>query len=204
MENYKKNLTKIANKQEAERKTMIILIGESGSGKTTILNELEKRGYKKAKNHTTRPKREEEKENSEYIFITKDEFNNMWDEGKLLQRAEFNNEYYGIASNSLREDVACIQIVDSIADVKAKAFELGFDDRNITCFYIYVPAEERTKRMLARGDSIEAIQKRLEIDNEKFKNAKEVVDYVVENKVLQEAVDEIIALDKKHRETVEN
>lgn len=178
---------------------MIILIGESGSGKTTILNELEKRGFKKAVNHTTRPRREEEKETAEYVFVTKDEFNDMWDAGKLLQRAEFNNEYYGISSESLKEDVACIQIVDSIKDVKAKAFELGFDDRNITCFYIYVPAEERTKRMLARGDSLEGIQKRLEIDSEKFKTAKEVVDYVVENKVVQEAVDEIIKLDKQHR-----
>ena len=178
---------------------MIILIGESGSGKTTILNELERRGYKKAVNHTTRPRREEEKETAEYVFVTKDEFNDMWDEGKLLQRAEFNNEYYGISSDSLREDVACIQIVDSIKDVKSKAFELGFDERNITCFYINVPAEERTKRMLSRGDSLEGIQKRLEIDNEKFKNAREVVDYIVENKVVQEAVDEIIRLDKQHR-----
>lgn len=178
---------------------MIILIGESGSGKTTILNELEKRGFKKAINHTTRPRREDEKETAEYEFVTKDQFNDMWDAGKLLQRAEFNNEYYGISSDSLREDVACIQIVDSIADVKSKAFDLGFDEKNITCFYIYVPAEERTKRMLARGDSIEAIQKRLEIDNEKFKNAKEVVDYIVENKTVQESVDQIIALDKKHR-----
>lgn len=178
---------------------MIILIGESGSGKTTILNELEKRGFGKAVNHTTRAKREEEKESTEYKFVTKDEFNDMWDEGKLLQRAEFNNEYYGISSDSLKEDVACIQIVDSIKDVKSKAFELGFDEKNITCFYIYVPAEERTKRMLARGDSLEAIQKRLEIDSEKFKNAKEVVDYIVENNVVQEAVDKIIELDKKHR-----
>ena len=67
---------------------MIILIGESGSGKTTILNELEKKGYKKAVNHTTRPKREGE-DSSEYKFVTKDEFEKMWNDGKLLQRAEF-------------------------------------------------------------------------------------------------------------------
>lgn len=62
----------------------------------------------------------------------------------------------------------------------------------IISFYIHVPAEERTKRMLARGDSIESIQKRLEIDSEKFKNAKEVADFVIENKVLEDAVSEIL------------
>ncbi len=177
---------------------MIILVGESGSGKTTILNELEKRGYKKATNHTTRNKRPGEEENSEYIFVSKDEFNTMWDEGKLLQRAEFNNEYYGISVDSIRDDVACIQIVDSIAEVRKKAKELGLDDKRIISFYISVPAEERTKRMLLRGDSLEGIQKRLEIDNEKFKNVKDVVDYVVENNVLEDAVNEIIKLDKEN------
>ncbi len=176
---------------------MVILIGESGSGKTTILNELEKKGYKKAVNYTTRAKREEEKTESEYEFISKDEFNNMWDEGKLLQRAEFENEYYGISIDSLRPEVACIQIASSIADVKNRAIELGFDNNKITSFYISVPAEIRTKRMLERGDSIDSIQKRIETDSEKFKNAREVVDYVIENDILENAVNEIIKLDKE-------
>ena len=171
---------------------MIILIGESGCGKTTILNELEKMGLQKAINHTTRQRRSGEEQNAEYLFVTKEEFEQMWTDGKLLQRAEFNGEYYGISTNSLKDNVACIQIVDSIADVKKRAQELGYGNIKITTFYIYVPAEERTKRMLARGDSIESIQKRLEIDNEKFRNAKEVADFVIENKVLEDAVSEIL------------
>ena len=172
---------------------MIILIGESGSGKTTILNELEKRGFRKAINHTTRPKRNEN-ETTEYKFITKEEFEKMWSEGKLLQRAEFGGEYYGISTDSLKEDVACIQIVDSITDVKQRAKQLGLGDMKIVSFYIHVPPEERTKRMLSRGDSLESIQKRLEIDSVKFKQAREVVDYTVENNILEQAADEIIKL----------
>ena len=107
-----------------------------------------------------------------------------------------NGEYYGISADSLREDVACIQIVDSIADVKKRAKELGKESMKIVSFYIHVPPEERTKRMLARGDSLDSIQKRLEIDNVIFKNAKDVTDYVVENDVLEKAVDEIISLAK--------
>ena len=179
---------------------MIILIGESGCGKTTILNELVKRGYKKATNHTTRPIREDEVENPEYIFVSKEEFDNMWNEGKLLQRAEFDGEYYGISVDSLRDDIVCIQIVQSIKDVKERAFELGFDENKIKCFYISVPAEERTKRMLSRGDSIETIQRRMKLDSEKFKGAKEVVDYVVENNKLEDAVNEIIKLANETKE----
>lgn len=171
---------------------MIILIGESGSGKTTILNELVKRGFQKAINHTTRKKRDKEEQNDEYLFVTKEEFEQMWTDGKLLQRAEFNGEHYGISVNSLKDNVVCIQIPDSVTDVKKRAKEFGMQNMKIITFYVHVPAEERTRRMLARGDSIELIQKRLEIDNKKFKNAKDVADYVIENKVLENALNEIL------------
>ena len=120
---------------------MIILIGECGSGKTSILNELIKNGYSK-------------------------------------------------------DDVVCLKTDQSIDDVKEKAAELGFDAENIKSFYIFVPAEERTKRMLSRGDSIETIQMRMKIDSEKFKGAKETADFVIKNEILEEAVNEIIKLDR--------
>ena len=169
------------------------------AGKTTILNELENRGFKKAVNHTTRQKREGEETTAEYIFLGKEEFEQMWEQGELLQRAEFNGEYYGISTNSLQDNVACIQIVKSIEDVKQRAQELGRQDAKIVSFYLYVPAEERTRRMLVRGDSIEMIQKRVKVDNGKFKEAKDFVDYVVENKTdnVEQTVEEIIRLYNK-------
>lgn len=66
----------------------------------------------------------------------------------------------------------------------------------IVSFYIHVTAEERTKRMLTRGDSIESIQKRLEIDSVKFKKARDVADYTIENNVLEQSINEIINLYK--------
>jgi len=171
---------------------MIILIGESGSGKTTILNELEKRGFKKAINHTTRPKRKTDDELNEYKFLSKEEFNKMWEEGKLLQRAEFNNEFYGISTDSLKPDIACVSITDSVKDIKRRVEELEIKDVDIKTFYIYVPQEERINRMLKRGDSADAINKRLEIDKEKFKEAKEVADFTIENVDLKRTVNDIV------------
>lgn len=171
---------------------MIILIGESGSGKTTILNELEKRGFKKAINHTTRPKRKTDDELNEYKFLSKDEFNKMWDEGRLLQRAEFNNEFYGISIDSLKPNIACISITDSVKDIKNRVNELKIKDVDIKTFYIYVTEEERINRMLKRGDRIEAINKRLEIDKEKFKEAEKVADYIIKNIYLEDTVNEIV------------
>lgn len=161
-------------------------------GKTTILNELEKRGMKKAVNYTTRPRRESEKEKAEYEFITKPQFEEMWEQGKLLQRAEFNGEYYGISIDSLDNNVACIQIVDTVKDVKNRAKELGKNPQILT-FYIAVDEQERMRRMKNRGDSISSIQKRIEIDKEKFQHVKEVADYIIPNKNVAEAVEDILS-----------
>lgn len=165
---------------------------KAGHGKTTILNELEKRGMKKAVNYTTRPRRESEKEKAEYEFITKPQFEEMWEQGKLLQRAEFNGEYYGISIDSLDNNVACIQIVDTVKDVKNRAKELGKNPQILT-FYIAVDEQERMRRMKNRGDSISSIQKRIEIDKEKFQHAKEVADYIIPNKNVAEAVEDILS-----------
>lgn len=114
----------------------------------------------------------------------------------FYKEQNFGGEYYGISTDSLKENIACIQIVDSIADVKQRAKQLGFEDMKIVSFYIHVTAEERTKRMLTRGDSIESIQKRLEIDSVKFKKARDVADYTIENNVLEQSINEIINLYK--------
>ena len=175
---------------------MIILIGESGSGKTTILNKLVEKGFEKAINHTTRLPRDNEKNTNEYKFISKDEFNKMWENGELLQRAEFNNEYYGISTSSLKDNVVCISIVDSVKDIKNRAKELNIKNVNIITIYVYVSEQERINRMKQRGDTEESIATRLKIDKEKFKKAKEIADFTVENIYIDETVNKIIKLTK--------
>ena len=168
---------------------MIILIGESGTGKTAILNELEKIGYEKVVNYTTRKKRN--KEDNEYKFITKKELEKKWENNKLIQKAEFGNEFYGMGIESLKENVVGISIVESVEDIKNKIKELKLHI-NLKCFYIYTSEEIRKERMKKRGESEESIKKRIEIDKEKFKNVEKVADYVVENREVKDAVKNIL------------
>lgn len=175
---------------------MIILIGESGSGKTTILKELEKRGYQKPINYTTREKRQEEKEDQEYEFVTKEQFERLWQKNQLVQRAEFNGQFYGMDRQSLKNNVACISIVDSVSDIRKKIEQDNLQNISLHVFYLYVPTEERIQRMLKRGDSIDFIQKRMAIDKEKFQKVEEVMDYKIENNNFQQALEKIIQIDK--------
>ena len=56
---------------------MVILLGGGGAGKTTIQNELVKRGYKRGILHTTRSKRASEINGRDYIFVNNSQFNNL-------------------------------------------------------------------------------------------------------------------------------
>ena len=170
---------------------MIVLFGESGAGKDTILNELVKKGYEKAKNYTTREKRQGDENDNNLNFVSKEKFEELWKSGKLAQRAELNGQFYGISIDSLKDNVVLISITKTIQDLKNKIKELNITSINFKTFYISVPKEERIKRMEKRGDSKQSIQERLKTDEEKFKDAKKVADYIIENNNLEKAVGEI-------------
>ena len=50
-------------------KKIVVLVGGSGSGKTTIAHELEKKGFRRLVTTTTRPKREGEVDQVDYFFV---------------------------------------------------------------------------------------------------------------------------------------
>lgn len=89
---------------------MIILIGKSGSGKSTIQNELLKRGYNVSINYTTRNKRKNEVDGIDYHFITKEEFEKLWKEDKIIERSMFNNNFYGIGIEEICKRRYCMHI----------------------------------------------------------------------------------------------
>lgn len=164
---------------------MIILIGKSGSGKSTIQNELLKRGYNVSINYTTRNKRKNEVDGIDYHFITKEEFEKLWKEDKIIERSMFNNNFYGIGIEAAKEDIVCILDPNGLKQMKDKNI-------SITSFYITLSEEELRNRMITRGDSLDEINTKIILDNERFVNAENKVDYVVENIDLDKTVEFII------------
>ena len=93
---------------------MIVIIGESAAGKSSIEKALVEHGYNQIISYTTRPKRINEVEDVDYHYISEQDFLNKLKNGFFAEHTLYNNWYYGIA----KED--CID--DSIAVVEPFGF----------------------------------------------------------------------------------
>lgn len=85
--------------------TLIVLSGPSGSGKDSICERLSNYNdnFWVSVSCTTRSPREGEKEGINYFFKTKEEFEKLIREGKLLEYAMYGNHYYGTPKDKVNE-----------------------------------------------------------------------------------------------------
>jgi guanylate kinase len=165
---------------------IIVLIGHSASGKSTIENKLIERGYKKIVSYTTRPPRKGEIDGIDYHFITEADFKAMKISNKLAESVQYRDWHYGIAKEDCLDDRVVIVEPSGMRDLKQ------IDGLNIVSFFINSPERERLIRMAKRGDEIMEIFRRIISDSGTFKNVEKEVDFVINNQDLDKAVDEII------------
>lgn len=165
-------------------KTVFLIVGESGCGKTTICNILKKKyGYKLAKSSTTRAPRYEGE--SSYNFVTLEEYRKACDEGEALAPTIFDNNYYFITRDMLYNSDLYVVDKAGVEYLKNKIKDIKF-----IAIYISVDETTRRQRMLERGDSLVKIENRINNDREAFKEVK--YDYIVENIDLQQCVAEVL------------
>jgi guanylate kinase len=155
---------------------MLVLIGESGSGKSKFEKALKDGyGFYKIVSYTTRPIRKGETDGIDYHFISSEEFKEMENLEVFAEKVFYNNNSYSIA----KED--CLD--DSIVVVEPNGLEqlLAVKGLNIVSFYIKASMLTRGIRMLRRGDKISNIFKRLKNDLKIFKNIRKKANYVIDN-----------------------
>ncbi|MBQ9657277.1 MAG: AAA family ATPase [Clostridia bacterium] len=158
---------------------VILLIGESGSGKNTVQDELERLyGCVPLLSYTTRPKRYDD-ENT-HTFVTEEEFDKILKNEKVIAFTRFDEHRYCATNKQLEQsDVYIIDMegLQTLLELKTnKEINIPF-----VAFYLQVPEEERIKRMRKRGDSERAIKQRIEHDRIAFQRASELCEYTIDN-----------------------
>lgn len=158
--------------------SIILLIGESASGKDTVANILcEKYNLSKVKSYTTRQQRYDGEDT--HTFITNEEFDKL---ENLVAWTVFDNNKYGATAEQL--DNNDVYIVDPCGLQYLKSNYKG--SKKIVSFYINSLKGVRYSRMIKRGESEEQATNRIQHDDIVFKNVSSLCDYTVDNYISAE------------------
>lgn len=164
---------------------MVILIGKSGSGKTTVTNILCKEfGFNRLVTTTTRPRRKGEKQGVDYNFVSEKEFNKMNDDGKFIEVRSYNVAsgevwHYGSPIDEILNAKDNDIIILTPEGCKKVIERIGKD--NAIVIYLYANIRAIEYRLYKRGDSTDEINRRMEQDKKDFKDAERLSNFIVYN-----------------------
>lgn len=156
---------------------MIVLVGESASGKSSIERELVKNyGYHKVTSYTTRSPRKNEIDGVDYHFISKERFKELSQKGFFAEQATYNGWHYGSAiEDYMKDNVVAVLTPHGLRQIKK------IDKLDVVSIYINVPRRDRLVKILQRGDNIEEAYRRSLSDVGQFDGISNEVDYIIFN-----------------------
>ena len=158
---------------------ILCIIGRSGSGKTTIAEELEKRGFVAVQSYTTRKPRFEGERG--HTFVSDEEFNKL---KNILAYNEYNGARY--CTTMFQIDNSDVYVVDipGLKMLREKYHGL----KRIVAVGLMVSEGVARDRMLSRGDSDEKVKSRISEDNTAFADLGNCCDFMIDSSYLSPSI----------------
>lgn len=180
-----------------EKGILIVLSGPSGVGKGTVRKAVFSRPDAKFEysiSMTTRKPREGEVDGVDYFFKSREEFEKLIKEGKLLEYAEYVGNYYGTPVDYVKETLEAGKDVFLEIEVQgAKQVREKFPE-GLFIFLMPPSLAELKNRIIGRGtESVELIHNRMEAARKEIELTS-MYDYIVVNDDVERAVDKINAI----------
>ena len=177
-----------------ERGLLIVFSGPSGVGKGTVRKEIFENGnhaFDYSVSMTTRPMRPGEVDGVDYFFRSREEFEQMIEDGQMLEYAEYVGNYYGTPLTYVNEtldsgkDVFLEIEVQGALQVKEKVPD------GVFIFLTPPDLDELRDRIVGRGtDSKDIIDQRMNKAREEILLMNEY-DYAVVNDEVELAADRV-------------
>lgn len=143
---------------------MIVLLGHSASGKSTIERYMEEEfGYKRIISCTTRPPRMGEQHGVDYYYMDEGVFTFLKDLGLFAETTTYRDWHYGILADRCKVDGLAVLEPHGTEQMIGK---LGRD--NLLIVFVSTDEDVRRKRLEARGDDPVEANRRLNSDRELF------------------------------------
>ncbi len=187
-------------------KKILVIAGPSAVGKTTVMNEMLMR-YKSLeyiRSATTRAVRGDGFD-SEYIYLSKEEFLEKIANGGVLEYTEYGGNFYGTPKSEIERIFSLGKIPVLILDLNGVK-TLKSNKYNFAVFAVYITADKKAleKRLYERArlagltdEALETYEKRKAqnlIDEGRAIEMREFFDLVVENKSVFECAEKIMSL----------
>jgi len=156
---------------------MIVIVGKSASGKSTLQNNFVKAhpDYHKVVTYTTRPMREGEVDGVDYHFISQKMFDSFIEQGFFVEYASYRDWSYGTAKSDCQDSKA----VAALTPAGLRALKrLGYQ---ITSIYVHLDRRTQLISILNRGDNIDEAYRRCLSDVGQFDAVEKEVDFVIDN-----------------------
>ncbi|WP_163536746.1 guanylate kinase [Gracilibacillus sp. YIM 98692] len=176
-----------------EKGILFILSGPSGVGKGTVRKALfeEDTNLKYSISMTTRPMREGEREGVDYFYRSRQEFEEMISQRKLLEYAEYVGNYYGTPKQYVEEMIESGHDVFLEIEVQGALQVKENFPQGVFIFLIPPSLEELKNRIKERGtESEELILNRLKEARNEIEMM-DAYDYVVVNDDIASAVEKV-------------
>lgn len=162
----------------------IILVGESGTGKTTAAAGLEKAGFERIITKTTRKMREGEIDGKDYFFVSPERFAEEEAAGLFAETTTYHMvtgevKYGSTIASYFKNKAVVVLNPQGLRQLLAKG---------IPCMAIYLTAPEDVlmERLERRGDNPQEIRRRLEEDVKYFEGVKDIADLIIDTSIYSE------------------
>ncbi|MBQ4364785.1 MAG: guanylate kinase [Clostridia bacterium] len=181
---------------------LIVLSGPSGSGKDTIISRVldafGDEGFLSV-SMTTRPRRGTEVDGVDYYFVTPEQFRENVENDLMLEYAQYGANFYGTPVGPVRHLLAQGKTVILNIEVQGGKNVRRLIPEAIEIFVAPPSLQELERRLIKRGtETRDAIDRRLLIAQAELQCAADY-DYIVINDVLEDAVDDVLAIIRASR-----
>ena len=174
---------------------LVVISGASGVGKGTVLGIMmnKRHDLKFSVSATTRAPRPSEVNGMHYYFVTKEQFEKMIAEGKMLEYSAHAANYYGTPRDQAEEKLSHGHLLLDIEPNGAKQVKEAAPEA-VLVFIMPPSMEELEKRLRGRGDTPEdQIAMRMERAVWEMEQ-RSWYDHVVVNDSAERCADEILKI----------